>query len=352
MATDRFSFLTLLALVLGLGYLTYEMLKPFFATIAWAVVLSIVFYPVYLYVLRYIKWKSLASLAVLFIILFIILGPFSYISYLLVGEVQDLSSRISTGTMGSTDTIVKHPAVRYIMDRISTMFNVSLTEEDVRATINANLAAVGKRFLDIIPGGLGSIANLLLNFIFMSFAIFFIIRDGAGYLQKGRDYMPFSEEQKRKLATQIKDIVVSTIYGGVIVAITQGIIAGIAYAALGIRSPVLWGFTTAIASFIPLVGTTAVWGVMVVYFLIQGAIWKAIAMLIIGAFVIGMIDNVLRPILVGARTRMPVLAIFFAALGGIQLFGLIGLIMGPLVLALFVSVIGIFRNLEGGFHAE
>ncbi|MEW5745825.1 MAG: AI-2E family transporter [Nitrospirota bacterium] len=351
MSTNRFTFITLLALVLILGYLSYLILAPFLAPILWAIVLAIVFYPVYLYLLRSIRWKSLAALIVLLVILLIIIGPVSYITYLLVAEVQALTSRIDTGTLGSTEVILRHPVVRYVIDRVATVFGAPLSEAELRKAVNDTLAALGKRFVDVIPGGLGSIAGVVMDFVFMSFAIFFFIRDGADFLHKGRNFMPFSEEQKNRLAAQIRDIVVSTIYGGVVVAIVQGLIAGIAYAALGTHSPALWGFTTAIASFIPLLGTFAVWGAITLFFFIQGSIVKGFILLLIGVFGISMVDNVLRPILIGARMHMPVLVIFFAVLGGIQLFGLIGLILGPLVLALFFSVIGIFRNLEGGYHA-
>jgi predicted PurR-regulated permease PerM len=158
--------------------------------------------------------------------------------------------------------------------------------------------------------------------------------------------MPFNEEEKHRLADQIHDIVVSTIYGGVIVGIIQGILAGVSFAVLGFKSPVLWGSATAIASFIPILGAAAIWGPAVLYLFATGATYKAAALLIIGAFGISMIDNILKPLIIGGRVKMPMLIILFSVLGGIKLFGLIGLILGPLVIALFVSVLEIFRNFD------
>lgn len=351
MAVNRFTFITLIALVLGLGYLTYQILAPFLAPIVWAIVLSIVFYPVYLFVLRYVRnRRSLAALLVLFIILLVIIGPVSYIVYLLVGEVQDLTGRLDGGAFSSTDVLMRHPLVQALTERLEALgWNVDKTE--LRKTLNSSLVSVGKRLVDIVPVGLGGIAGVVMDFLFMSFAVFFFLKDGADFLHKGRNYMPFSEEQKERLAKKIRDIVVSTIYGGVVVAIAQGIIGGVVYAALGTHAPALWGFATAIASFIPLLGTFAVWGSILLYYLFTGAFVKALILLLVGVFGISMVDNVLRPLLIGARMHMPVLVIFFAVLGGIEFFGLIGLILGPLVVALFVSVVGIFRNLEGGEHA-
>ncbi len=346
---NRFYFLMLTALVLLLGYLSYQILRPFLAPIAWAIVLSMVFYPVYAFILRHIKRKSAASLITLGLIVVIILGPFSYLFFLLISELRDVSGYIEGGKVETLKETLRHPAVKAITDKIIPLFN--MTEAEMDRAIVDGISKAGKEFMGKATKGVGNILTGTLNFIFMSFSIFFLLRDGTGFLERIRDYMPFSEEQKDRLTAQIRDIIVSTIYGGIIVAIIQGVIGGIAYSVLGIPSPVMWGMATSIASFIPLIGAFAVWGPATVYLFIQGATLKGIALAIIGIFGISLIDNVLRPIIIGGRTKMPVLAIFFSVLGGIKLFGLIGLIMGPLVLALFLSVVEIFRNIEGGQNA-
>ncbi|MFO0753794.1 MAG: AI-2E family transporter [Thermodesulfovibrionales bacterium] len=351
MATNRFYFITMLTLVLVLGYLTYQIISPFLAPLAWAIVLTIVFYPLYLYLLRYVKWKSVASLLVLFVIVLLILGPFSYMSYLLFNEIQALSASLSSEQIESAEGILHHPAVRSLLDRVSSLLNVPLSEAEVRKAFVAGISRVGRDLLGRVPGGVGNLAGVVMDFVIMFFSIFFFLKDGADFLGKGRNYLPFSEEQKGRLSAQIKDIVISTIYGGVVVAIVQGIIGGVAYALLGVHSPALWGLTTSIASFVPLLGTFAVWGAITAYFLIMGMTGKAVILLLVGVVGISSVDNVLRPVLVGARTRMHILVIFFSVLGGINLFGLIGFIIGPLVVALFVSMVEIFRNFEGGYHA-
>jgi len=153
------------------------------------------------------------------------------------------------------------------------------------------------------------------------------------------------------LVKQIRDIVISTLYGGVAVSIAQGTIAGFTFFILGISNPAIWGLATSIASFVPIVGASSVWVPATIYLFITGEILKGVALAMVGIFGISLIDNILKPIIIGGRTRMPILVIFFSILGGIKLFGLIGLIIGPLVLALFVSVIEIFRRVEGGENA-
>ena len=336
----------MLAITAGLGYLTFQILRPFIGSIMWGIVLSIVFYPLYNYLGRYLKWKSLTSFIVLVIIIAIIIGPFSYFAYLLINELQDISRHLGTGNMALLHDVLSYPTVHYLLDWISTIFNLPFSEADVEKTLTDNALLMGKDLIGKIPGGLGSVVTVFINFIFMTLAIFFMLKDGAAFLRKSRDYMPFSEQQKDRLATQIRDIVISTIYGGVLVAVLEGITGGIAYSALGLRSPVLWGAATAISSFIPMVGSFAVWGVIALYFFLQVSVMKGVILVLVGIFGISIVDYGLRPMLIGSRTRMPVIVIFFSVLGGIKFFGLLGLIMGPLVVALFVSVMDIFRNIE------
>jgi predicted PurR-regulated permease PerM len=180
----------------------------------------------------------------------------------------------------------------------------------------------------------------------MILSTFFFLGDGPEFIEKISNFMPFSKKQKDRLLQQTKDIIVSTMYGGVTVAAAQGIIGGILFAVLGISSPVLWGFTMFIASFIPMVGTFIIWGPAAGYLFFQGFYLKGVILVLGGVFVISPVDNILRPLIMKGKTKMPVIAIFFSILGGIKLFGFIGLIAGPLVFALFVSVFEILRYSE------
>jgi len=349
MQFNRFYFITLLVFVVILGYLCYQIFKPFLSPIAWAIVLSIVFYPVFELVNKYIKWKSVASLLTLFIILLIIIGPFSYISFMIVLELKALPKYLAEDGMTEISRVIDHPYIKGVTEKIMTTLNV--TAKDIEKSVLENVTRFGKELMDHFTKGIGNIVAVTVNFAFMTIALFFMLKDGVGFLRNAMGYLPFSEEQKDRLASQTKDVIVSTIYGGVVVAIIQGSIGGIAFYFLGISSPALWGLAISIASFIPLIGTFGIWGPMTVYLLISGEILHGIILALVGVFIISMVDNILKPIIIGGRTKMPVLLIFFSVLGGLKLFGLIGLIMGPLVVAIFVSVLDIFRNIEGGNNA-
>jgi predicted PurR-regulated permease PerM len=191
------------------------------------------------------------------------------------------------------------------------------------------------------------VLSVAVNFVIMAFTIFFFFKDGPGFFQKFRSYLPFSEQQRDRLTSQVKDMIVSTIYGGVVVAVVQGILGGIAFSIVGIHSPIFWGSAMALTSFIPMLGTAVIWLPASIILLLNGAYVKGIGLALIGIFVISMVDNILKPLIIGGRTKMPTVVIFFTVLGGIKLFGLLGLVMGPLVFALFLSVFEIFRTVEG-----
>jgi predicted PurR-regulated permease PerM len=336
-------------LSLILGFLGYLVLRPFLTPLVWAAVLSIVFYPLYAFLIRYLRWKSVSAAVTLAIILLIIIGPVSYLSVLLVSEIQHLAAIIDKGEPASLQKVLENPNVVWVMDRVKVIFGIE--GKDIGAIVSDNLSAMVKQLVGQITKGVRNVVSVFLNFVFMAFSTFFLLRDGPGFIKRLRDYLPFSEEQKDRLEFQVKGMVVSVIFGGVVVAVVQGLMGGTAFHFLGIKTPVIWGTAIAIMSFVPVLGTFSIWGPATVYLFLKGAIAKSFILLIVGTFGISMVDNILKPVIIGERTKMPTLVIFFSVLGGIKVFGPIGIIMGPLVVALFISVFEIFRNIEGGSHA-
>lgn len=349
MATNRFYSVMVTFLLVLLGYLTYKIMSPFLTAIAWAIVFSILFYPVYIFISRYIRVKSISSIITISLILIIIIGPFTYVSVLLIDELKGIISNISEGKPGYIRDLFEMPRLTILLEKIQSYIGVeNLPTEKV---IIENIKKIGTGLVENLSIRITNIISAALDFIIMIFTIFFLLKDGPGYLSKAKDYLPFNEEQKGRLASQIKDMIVSTVYGGVTVAVIQGLLGGFAFYFIGIHSPVLWGIAMAVMSFVPLLGVFSIWGPHSVYLLIQGDYLHGFGLFLFGFLVISMVDNILKPLIIGSRTKMPTIIIFFSVLGGIKLFGLIGLIMGPLIMAIFLSVIEIFRNIEGGADA-
>ncbi|MBA4417020.1 MAG: hypothetical protein C0392_03775 [Syntrophus sp. (in: bacteria)] len=340
----RFYTFALLFLAAGLGYLTYQILRPFFSPIVWAIVLSIVFYPLYVFVQKIVKLRILASFISILVILVVILGPFTYLTYILTQELMSLSEYLQGNSADPMKSFLQNPIVSKVVLKILSVFH--MTEKEFLNTIADNVSELGKQSVTMIKSGLTNVISGFLKFIFMILTIFFLFTDGPELLERISTYLPFSKRQREKLIQQTRDIVVSTIYGGITIAVIQGVIGGVAFSILGIASPAVWGLAMCITSFIPLVGTFLIWGPAAAYLAFQGFLGKALILVIIGVAGISSVDNFLRPLIIRGRIKMPTLAIFFSIFGGIQLFGFVGFIMGPLVLALFISMIQIIRYME------
>ena len=334
----------LLVILALLGYLSYQIISPFLVPIAWAVVFSIVFYPVYAFISKHIKVKSIASSITVILIFVVIIAPVSCLSIILIGELQKVGDYTNSGGLDFFrelyDKIITSPQYEKISSLIG---EHNMPTADM---IMDNMNKIGKILVENLSIRITNIISAAINFLLMIFTLFFLFRDGPGFLNKVRDYMPFSDEQKSRLTKQVKDMVASTVYGGVTVAMIQGFLGGLAFYIIGFTSPVLWGIVMSIVSFIPLLGTLGVWGPAAIYLLMRGEYLTGIGLILYGTFVIGLVDNFLRPMLIGSRTKMPTIIIFFSVLGGIEAFGIIGLIMGPLIMAVFISVFEIFRHVK------
>jgi predicted PurR-regulated permease PerM len=343
MGEKQFSFYTILAIVVILGYLCYRILLPFLAPLSWAVVFCIVFFPVYRVILRYVRLQSLAATATVVLVCILILGPFSYFTYLLTVELSGIST--APLDMKTIAGLFNHPLVRHATDRLLSFFNISQAE--LQASVLSGLSSLGKRMLEYAPGRLGDVLGAAFNFLLMAFSLFFFFQDGPYLIGRLSEYLPFSRPHKDRLTKQVKDIVISTIYGGIVVALALGCVGSISFSLVGLHGPGIWGLAIAISSFIPFVGSAIVWIPAILWLLFKGAFAKAIILFLIATLATALIDNIIRPVIIGNRLRMPLLVIFFGALGGVGFFGLIGIVMGPLVLAVFISMLDIFKDVEG-----
>ena len=335
----------MLALVIVLGYLSYLILRPFLTPIGWAIVFSIVFFPVHNFILKYVRWNSLAAAMTVAVVCLLILGPFSYFTYLLTSELSNVS--MEPVSLKGMAKLLNHPAIAPAMKKVLSFLD--LNQAQLQASVVRGLSEAGTKLLEYLPGRIGDVAGAAAHFALMAFALFFFLKDGPNFVEKLGDLVPFPKKHKERLLRQVKDIVISTIYGGIVVAVAQGCIASLTFVLLSVHSPILWGLAASIASFIPVVGAAVVWVPAVFILVIKGFIGQALVLAVVGVFGISMVDNVLRPVIMRGRLRMPLLAIFFSVIGGIELFGLIGLVMGPLVLAVFISIVDILRDIDGEF---
>jgi len=184
----------------------------------------------------------------------------------------------------------------------------------------------------------------------MLYLLFFLLRDGRALAERIREAIPLRGEQKTALFARFADVVRATVKGGILVAMAQGTLGGIAFWFLGIHAALLWAVLMAFLSLIPAVGATLVWLPVAIYFLATGAIWQGIGLILYGVLVIGLVDNLLRPFLVGKGSKLPDYVVLISTLGGIEAFGLNGFVVGPLIAAMFMvswEIFSVSRRTSG-----
>ncbi|MDA8157092.1 MAG: AI-2E family transporter [Actinomycetota bacterium] len=343
---SRFFFFTIGLAALLLGWLVFSVIRPFVLPIAWAIVFATLFYPVYLAFQKWLRFKALASLATLALILVILIGPVSYLSYTLASELAVVVGKLKSGQI-SVGALAHTPAANSIINYLKGFF--FFRDVDFEQKLNQALASLEGWLGGQVTGGAKNILTGIFDFALMGFSVFFLLKDGPGFINSLRGYLPLSDPQKDRLIKQVKDMVVSTIFGGVVVALAEGLTGGLAFLALGMGSPILWGAGIFIMSFVPVIGASGIWVPVAAWLFLTGGIVKGIA-LVLSGIVITAEDTLLRMAIISGRTKMHALLIFFSVLGGINLYGVIGLILGPLTVALFISVLEIFGNVEGGLN--
>lgn len=335
-----------LAVLLALVTVAFVwILLPYYGAIFWAVILGILFAPLQRkLLLRFNRRRNLAAGATLATCLMIAILPVIIISALLVQEGATLYQRIESGQLDIAGYIErgKDMLPHFAQNGLDRMGMGNL--DGLRDKIT-KWATQGSQFLagQAFSFGQGTF-DFLVSFGIMLYLLYFFLREGPELARKVRQAVPLPEQQKRRLQLKFNRVVRATVKGNLLVAITQGALGGLIFWVLDIPSALVWAVLMAFLSLLPAVGAGIVWGPVAVYFLLTGAIWQGIVLTAFGVLVIGLVDNLLRPILVGKDTRMPDYLILVSTLGGLAVFGLNGFVIGPLIAALFISSWTIFTE--------
>lgn len=349
MTTDnrRLYLAALVLMTAALGYLVFRIVQPFLIPLAWAAVLAALFYPLHAFALRILKGRTATALLSTAVILMLIIGPVTALSVLLAAELKTLAETVRANRLQILSGLPARMEIEAWLERVSAF--LAGGGIDWNRAVADGLVQFGQETATRITRGIRDILGAVLDLVITAFSTFFLLRDGPAVLERAREVIPLENAVKGKIEGQMRDVIVATLYGGVVVAMVQGTLGGLVFWGLGIASPALWGFTMAVVSFLPVIGPFVIWGPAALYFLLTGEVLKGVVLLVAGGLGISMIDNIVRPLIMGKRARMPFFPLLISVLGGIHLFGLIGLVLGPIVLAVFVSVletVGILRKAE------
>lgn len=318
-------------------------LLPFYGAVFWAAILGILFAPLQHQLQLRFGWsRNLTALCTLSLCVLIAILPVIIISTLLVQEGAALYGRIESGELDIAGHVsqFKHslpPNFQHLLDRFGMGELSGLREKIIKSMMQGSQFLASQAF----SFGQGTF-DFVVGFFIMLYLLFFFLRDGSELARKVRAAIPLEDNQKRRLQLKFNRVVRATVKGSLLVSITQGALGGLIFWFLDIPSVLLWAVLMAFLSLLPAVGAGIVWVPVAAYFLLSGAIWQGTVLALFGVFVIGLVDNILRPILVGKDTKMPDYLILISTLGGLAIFGLNGFVIGPLIAALFMSSWAIF----------
>jgi predicted PurR-regulated permease PerM len=341
--TKLLSRLFLLALMALLGWGVWLVMRPFMDALITAVILTISFHPAYSAIHRRIRNSSAAALVTLILLLGLILVPMFFLATTVVSEMRDLyraiaeQSRNEGGWSGYFNHIVERP-IAWVAQR------TGAEAPEIRTALLQKAEQWSAAAFKWLTSIFGNLAGAIGNFIFTLFVMFFLFQSGDVFERRLLMYIPMEERRLRHLLDVLRNAIVTNLYGMVVVAVLQGSLVGLAFAFTGLRSPVFWGLVAAFTSLIPLAGTALVWVPGVIVLLIYGAWGKAIFLALWGALVVGFADNIARPLILKRGIEMSTLALFLALMGGVQVFGLIGLFAGPVIFTAAYVVLKILHE--------
>lgn len=329
-------FFLLILAVTTLGF--FHILGPYFSAILWATILAVIFYPLKMRICKYLGDKNgLAALITLLIICLIVFIPLAIVASSLAVECNALYNRLQNNQT-ELATVVSS-VVNYLPEWMRHfMAENGLTSADqIQEQLSSAAMKGGQFFAGSIMLIGKSTFGFAVGFGVMLYLLFFLLKDGAYLVGLIFTTLPLTDHVKHHLFVKFAAVSRATVKGTVVVAAVQGALGGIAFFFADIQGSVLWGSLMAFLSLIPAVGSAIIWLPVVLYFLFTGALVKGLVLAFFFVVIIGLIDNILRPLLVGKDTRMPDYLILITTLGGMEIFGINGFVIGPLIAALFIA---------------
>jgi len=323
------------------------LLLPFYGTIMWGAIIALYFSPLYRALLARLgrQRQTTAAFLTLLVVLVAVVLPFGFLAASLVGEMESIYERMQSGELNPVlyfrGVFGALPGwMRALLDRLG-MGDFDALQRRLGATLLQASQLLATQALSLGQNTFEFAARLAITL----YLTFFLIRDGDVIVLAIRHAIPLSQTDKDALLEKFTAVIRATIKGNMLVAAIQGALGGLAFWMLGMTGILIWSLLMAFLSLVPAVGAALIWFPVAIYLFVTGAIWKSVALVAYGVLVIGLVDNLLRPLLVGKDTRLPDCVVMISTLGGLAVMGINGFVLGPAIAAMFFAAWHIFMKM-------
>jgi predicted PurR-regulated permease PerM len=323
--------------VLLIFYLAYRVFEPFLQPLGWAVVLVVCVYPLHERLLR--RWGSTRAAALSTIcVTLLLIGPALTFAGGLVSQATTAVHYLEAGGDWSQQI---PPSARQALDWLA-RHGVPGVQSDPIEMARQAAAWLARGMAERAGEALRNAAGVSLKVLILLFALFFLFRDGAALVARTRNLLPFDEAHRGRIMTQTRDLIFASVTASLIIGTIQGVLGGFAFAIVSLPSPLFWGALMALLSLLPVIGSWLVWGPAVLWLAARGQYGKAVVLVLICAGVAGTLEHFVRPLLLSGKTQMNALLILLSVLGGISVFGFLGFILGPIVVAIASTILDVY----------
>ena len=334
MSNNRIHLISFLIALLIVFIIVVLIAKPFINILALAIIVAILFHPVYKLLLKYVTKPSLASLITVLIVVLIIVVPLWLFGQVLFNQVSELFNKYKTGSF----VIDREQLVAGLPEQVQNVI------QNFSQDLNNTIGRLSNEVFSSITSLLSNIASFIIAFFMFLFITYYLLKDGKHIKRAISEVTPIAHNQEDVLINKIIEAVNGVVKGSFLVALGQAIIATIGFYIFGVPEPFVWGAFTLVAALVPTVGTGLSLIPAVIYLAVTGNAGSAIGLAIWGAVAVGLIDNFLGPKLIGGSTKLHPVLVLIAIIGGIQLFGILGFLIGPIIMAIFVAMVEMYRS--------
>jgi predicted PurR-regulated permease PerM len=347
--TPRVSIAFFYGTLLFLLYLTYLVLVPFASPILWAIVLVVVFYPIYHRLLHLLRGRSgLSAFLLTTAVILAVMAPAILCGWVLAREAATFYQVVQgLYQQQGLEGIAAHPMVtagRAFWERVSLPFR--RLGFDINGLVLAGLNAVSGFIVDNVKGIAVNVLSFSVNFLLTTFTLFFLLRDGEAIVRGLQALLPLERRHTERLFARLYTAVSAVVRGTIVTALAQGALGGLGYWIFGVPFPVFLGLATGLFSLLPVGGSGVIWVPAAVYLFLKGSWVRALLLLAWSAVVVSTADNVLKPALISGGTNLPTLFLFFGMLGGLQVFGILGFVLGPVLLVMLATFLEMYAELS------